>query len=48
MKNKYMAPEAELLKFTLALDICEDASGIINPGQFPIGPGEEGDDDLID
>lgn len=47
MKNEYMAPEAELLKFTLALDICEDASGIIGPGTFP-GAGEEGDDDLID
>lgn len=47
MKNKYMAPEAELLKFNLALDICEDASGVVNPGLFP-GTGDEGEDDLID
>lgn len=47
MKNKYVAPEAELLKFNLALDICEDASGIVTPGLFPGTGLEEGEDDLI-
>ena len=46
MKNEYMAPEAELLKFTLALDVCEDASGVFAPGTFP--GGEEEGDDLLD
>ena len=46
MKNKYIAPDAEILKFSLALDICEDASGIYAPGLFP-GADDEGEDDLI-